>query len=138
VLILDKKKRVIGKLSHLGVLYALEPKSDETEKTEELRNYGFSSNMIVNLLRQQRMQGLPFRDMCGKAARLKVEDFMQDTSPSECIDENATLETAVNQLVMGKHLSLQVTHDGEIIGLLRLADVFAAVFHMMKECELST
>jgi len=138
VLILDKKNRVIGKLSHLDVLCALEPKSDETNRTDEVEDYGFSSGFIVKLLRQNRMQGLPFKDLCGKAAKLKVEDFMQDPAATECVDENAALETAVNQLVLGKHLSLLVTNDREIVGVLRLADVFAAVFHMMKECETTT
>jgi hypothetical protein len=37
---------------------------------------------------------------------------------------------------MGQHQSLLVTRDKEIVGILRLTDVFAAVFHRMKECFL--
>jgi hypothetical protein len=44
---------------------------------------------------------------------------------------------AVMQLVMGRHLSLLVTRDTDIIGILRLTDAFAAVFHIMKECEIN-
>jgi hypothetical protein len=45
---------------------------------------------------------------------------------------------AVMQLVMGHHFSLLVTRDKEILGVLRLTDAFAAVFHTMKECETQT
>ena len=40
------------------------------------------------------------------------------------------------QLVTGRHISLLVTRDKEIIGILRMTDVFAAVYHTMKECEI--
>ena len=62
---------------------------------------------------------------------------MQAPSEGEIIDQEASLEIAVLQLVMGNHLSLLVTRDRKIVGILRLTDVFAAVFHTMKECEIN-
>ena len=47
----------------------------------------------------------------------------------------ATLEMALHQLTAESNLSLLVTRKSEIIGILRLADVFAAVYHTMKESE---
>jgi hypothetical protein len=38
-------------------------------------------------------------------------------------------------LTAGANLSLLVTRGAEIVGILRLADVFAAVYHSMKESE---
>ena len=60
---------------------------------------------------------------------------MQAPSEGEFNEQEATLEAAIVQLVMGRHLSLLVTRDNKIVGLLRLTDAFAAVFHTMKECE---
>jgi hypothetical protein len=60
---------------------------------------------------------------------------MQALSEGEFIEQEASLEIAVLQLVMGRHLSLLVTKDKKIVGVLRLTDTFAAVFHTMKECE---
>lgn len=136
VLILDKDKRVIGKLGQLDVLRALEPKNDELSDVNELSQYGFSSNFIRNVRKQRRLQASPLKDICSKAAKLKVEDFMQAPSEGEFIDQEASLEIAVLQLVMGHHLSLLVTRGKKIVGILRLTDVFAAVFHAMKECEI--
>jgi CBS domain containing-hemolysin-like protein len=66
-----------------------------------------------------------------------VEDFMQAPSEGEFIEHDAELQIAVLQLVTGHHLSLLVTKGQEIIGILRLTDVFAAIFHTMKECEIT-
>ena len=60
---------------------------------------------------------------------------MQTHSEGEFIDQEASLDLAVMQLVTGHHISLLVTLENEIIGILRMTDAFAAVFHTMKECE---
>ena len=136
VLILDKNDRVIGKLSQMDVLNALEPKDDDLGEISDLHQYGFSSNFVRNVRKQRRLLATPLKDICSKAAKLKVENFMQAPSEGEYIDQEASLEIAVLHLVMGHHLSLHVTRGKEIVGILRLTDVFAAVFHTMKECEI--
>jgi len=136
VLILDKKKRVVGKLGQLDVLRALEPKDENPGQVTELSQFGFSANFIHKLRTRHRMTAAPLKDLCSKASQLKVEDFMQAPSEGEFIEQEASLEMAVMQLVQGHHLSLLVTRNREIIGILRMTDAFAAVFHTMKECEL--
>jgi CBS domain-containing protein len=136
VLILDKDKRVIGKLGQLDVLRAIEPKNEDPGETNELNQFGFSSNFVHKLRKQRRMKATPLKDLCSKASKLRVEDFMQTLSEGEFIEQEASLEMAVMQLVMGHHFSLLVTRDKEILGVLRLTDAFAAVFHTMKECEI--
>jgi len=137
VLILDKKKRVIGKLGQLDVLRALEPKEEEdTGEINDLNQFGFSSNFVHKLRIQRRLTAAPLKDLCGLASQLKVEDFMQTPSEGEFIEQEVSLETAIMQLVTGHHISLLVTQNKEIIGILRMTDAFAAVFHTMKECEL--
>ena len=136
VLILDKDKQVIGKLGQLDVLRALEPKDEDPQEIKELSQFGFSSNFVHKQWKQQRMKAAPMKDLCSKATKLKVEDFMQTPSEGEYIEHEASLEMAVMQLVMGHHFSLLVTRGKEIVGILRLTDAFAAIFHIMKECEI--
>ena len=138
VLILGKNGRVIGKLSQLDVLNALEPRDRDSGEINELHQYGFSSDFIRNLHTQRRLHGSPLKDICSKALQLIVEDFMQAPSEGEFIDQEASLEIAILQLGMGHHLSLLVTrgHGKKIVGILRMTDAFAAIFHMMKECKL--
>lgn len=136
ILILDQKNRVIGKLSHLHTLRALEPKQEDINGIKELGQFGFSAKFIRKLRKQQRRQGDPLGDLCKKAMGLKVEEFMHTTAEDEFIDHEATLAMAIHQLVQEKLLSLMVTRDDKTIGILRLADVFAAVYHAMKECTI--
>jgi hypothetical protein len=119
VLILDKDKRVIGKLGQLDVLRALEPKDEDPGEINELNQFGFSSNFVHKLRKQRRMKAAPLKDLCSKASKLRVEDFMQTPSEGEFIEQEASLEMAVMQLVMGRHISLLVTREKEILGILR-------------------
>ncbi len=135
VLILDRKERVIGKLSQLDVLRALEPKDEDVEGINELGRFGFSRKFIQGLRKEKRLRSAPLKDLYVQAAGLKVEDFMQAPTEGEYVEEDASLDIAVHQLTLGGHLSLLVTRDKEIVGIVRLTDVFAAVLHGMKECE---
>jgi CBS domain-containing protein len=136
VLILDKNKRVVGKLGQLDVLRALGIKDEDSAELSVLGQFGFSSNFLQRLHKKRLMNSAPLRDLCSIASNSRVEDFMQTPSEGEYIDEDASLEAAVLQLVTGHHISLLVTREKNIVGILRMTDVFAAVFHTMKECEI--
>lgn len=88
------------------------------------------------MLETYRMFDKPFDDICRKACQEKVAKYMHRPTDGEFIDAGATLDEAVHLLVVGHHQSLLVTRDAEIIGILRLTDVFAAVSHTMKSCGL--
>ena len=136
ILILDENERVIGKLSHLHALSALEPRQSEAKGIERLSQFGFSAKFVRDLRKEKRRQEAPLGDLCRKAVELKVEDFMHIAAEDEFIDHAATLDLAIHQMVQEKLLSLMVTRDGSTIGILRVADVFAAVYHHMTECTL--
>jgi len=45
------------------------------------------------------------------------------------------MDEAIHQLVLGHHQSLLVTgKDGDIVGILRLTDVFSTISQSMYEC----
>ena len=135
VLILDKDNHVIGKLSHMDALRALEPIENQANGIKDLIQFGFSHRFVTDLRKQERLKAEPLSDLCEKTSALKVEDFMRATAEGELIDQEASLDIAIHQLVLGNHLSLLVTKNEITVGILRLADVFAAVFHTMKTCE---
>jgi CBS-domain-containing membrane protein len=137
ILILNRNGRVIGKLSQLNVLRAFQPKHEEMKTIEGIKQFGFSSQFIAKSQEQSRLRGVSLRDISTKAAKMKVEDFMKTPSEGEYVEEDTSLDTAIHQLVMGLHLSLLVTSGKDIVGVLRISDVFAAVYHAMKESELA-
>ena len=59
---------------------------------------------------------------------------MHQPTEGEHVDEDATVDEAIHQLVLGRHQSLLVMRKRHIVGILRLTDVFAVVFHAIKTC----
>ena len=136
VLVYDKNKKIVGKISQLDVLRALEPKYGEMGDQKSIARFGFSQKFLTSLREQFSLLERPFKDACRTAAQVKVKTFMHTPSEGEYVDEDATLDVAIHRLVMGHHQSLLVTRDNKIVGILRLTDVFAEVFQTMKTCEL--
>jgi CBS domain-containing protein len=134
IVILDKDGNVVGKLSQLDVLRALEPKYQEMLQGEGLHRFGFTKKFEKSILEDYHLFANPLDDICRKAGEQNVKEFMYTPTEGEYVSEDASLDVAIHQLIIGHHQSLLVTRDKKIVGILRLTDVFAAVFHKMKEC----
>jgi len=138
ILVLDEESNVVGKIGQLRVLKAVETRPDLDSEIEELKSFNFSEEYMAHRRDQYRMRG-PIMDMkaLATAAAKKVEEFMQKPTPGEFVSEDCSLDVAIHKLVAGTHLSLLVTRDRQIVGILRIADVFAAVYHEMKQNEIA-
>jgi len=134
ILMLDKNGNVVGKLSQLDVLRALEPKYRDMIQGEGSQRYGFTKKFMKSMLKDYNLFANPLDDICRKAGEQPVKKYMQTPTEGEFVSEDASLETAIHQLILGNSQSLLVTGDEKIVGVLRLTDVFAAVFHRMKAC----
>ena len=135
VLVLDKERKVVGKISQLDVLRALEPKYREMGDPGTLSRTGFSPQFMKSMLQQFALWDRPLSQICSKGAQIKVKVFMYTPTEGEYIDEKASLAQAIHQLVMGHHQSLLVTGEKGIVGILRLTDVFMTVFEEMRACQ---
>jgi CBS domain-containing protein len=138
VLVYDKTRKIVGKVSQLDALRALEPKYKDIGDMGRMSRAGFSPRFLKTIMKQESLWDKPLRDICTKGASLKVKSFMHTPVEGEFIAQEASLDEAIHQLVMGSHQSLLVTlgKEKEIVGVLRLTDVFAQVFQMMKTCEI--
>ena len=136
VLIYDENYQIVGKISQMDVLRSLEPKYDEIIEDGSLARLGLSPIYQKSLLDQYKLWNKPLNDICRKAAELKVTAFMQTPTEGEVVDENASLDEAINQLIMGRHQSLLVTRGKEIVGILRKTDVFMEIVRTIKDCKL--
>lgn len=136
ILVLDEKKNVIGKLSLICILRALEPKYDEMISDTRPMHLGFTRQFQKAMLEQLRLWEAPLKDICKKAADIKVENFMVRPDEGECVEKDASLNEAIHQFVMGHHQSLLVTEDKRIIGILRLTDVFTKISDMIIACNI--
>jgi CBS domain-containing protein len=134
ILVLDDQKNVVGKVSQLDLLKALEPNLDKTLDTGTLGRTGVNLDFIESISRQG-FSGQPLDDLCRKAGELSVRDFMYSPLAGEFIGEDASLNEAVHRLIVGQHHSLLVTRGKEIVGVLRLTDVFKLVSERVLACQ---
>ena len=134
ILVLDKNKQVIGKISQLDVIKALEPKYKEMG--DRLSHWGFSPEFLKSILDTHMLWASSLLDICAKAAKLNAKDFMYTPTEGEYVNGDASLEEAMHMLVMGHHQSLLVIEDKKIIGILRMTDVFSEVLDLIKSCEI--
>jgi CBS domain-containing protein len=136
VLVFDKKNRIVGKLGQLDILRALEPRYAEMGDLDTLSKTGFSPEFLKSMIEKFALWDKPLSDICSKAAGMRVKNIMYTPTKGEYVEEDASLGEAIHQLVMGHHQSLVVTRGEEIVGILRLVDVFGRICEAMKTCEL--
>jgi CBS domain-containing protein len=135
ILVSDKNNQIVGKLSQLDVLKALEPRYMKMGKPESLSRSGFSDEFIKSTLEQYSFWNRPLEDMCKESLGLKVKNFMYALDEGEYVKESASLDEAAHLFVVGHHHSLLVNRGEEIVGILRLVDVFREIDQVIKACE---
>jgi CBS domain-containing protein len=135
ILITDKDNRIVGKLSQLDVIRALEPKYMKIDNPKSLSRFGFSQDYLKYTLKEHHLWENALDDICKKAAKLIVKHFMYSPTEGEFVEENASLNEAIHQLVMGRHQSLLVTRGNDIVGILRLTDVFREISNKISSCS---
>lgn len=136
ILVYDKNKTIIGKLGQIDVLQALEPKYNDIVSGRGMGRFGFTKQFMMSMIEDYHLFDQPLREVCQKANVKTVTDFMSTFTESEHIELEASLDQAIHQFVLSNQQSLLVVHGEDIVGILRLTDVFVAVFHTMKECAI--
>ncbi len=132
ILVLDESGKVVSKITMKDILIALEPNYGKVEGMGVLERSGYSPDLIEDMLEDNALWAQPLQFVGERATRLKVIDFIEAPSEGEYIDENATLGEAVHQLVVYPYHSLLVTSGDEVVGILRLSDVFTKICDEIK------
>lgn len=129
VLVLDQEDKVVGKLSQHDIIQALEPEYKERQERKKgaLSHFGFGQKFIETVSLQYSSWDKPLQNLYAKAFKQKVKTFMYKPSEGEYIDVSATMDDTIHQLIVGKHHSLLVTDGTDIVGIVRLTDVFEYV-----------
>ena len=136
MLVLDKRGRIVGKMNLWDVLKGVEPRYRDLTYPREVDAYSTSLEYARSLLDTYGLWKRPLEDICRDAAEIIVRDIMHSLVESEYIEEDATLDQAINQLLLGTHQSLLVTSDGDVVGVLRLSDVFKVICDGIRRCRI--
>ena len=135
ILVCDKANKVIGKINHMDIIKSLEPKYDSIEGTHPFSQFGFSKTFLNSLINQHLLWDEPFNDICRKGRSLKVKDIMYKITMGEFVKLDSTLNEAVHLFILGRHQGLLVKDGKNIVGILRLTDVYDEIASMMMECN---
>jgi CBS domain-containing protein len=136
ILVRDRSGRVIGKLSRWSILRGIEPRYQHIGDLKETSRFGFSPEFIRSMLTNYGLFRTALEDLCKKAAEMNVKNLMQTLAEGDFVEEDATLDQAIHQMVMGQLASLLVTRGEEIVGILRLSDVFNEICVRVKVCKI--
>ncbi len=129
ILVRDKSNRIVGKVSQWDLIKSLEPKYEELE---EISLSGLSPLLIKSMMENHRLWQGDLDALCKRAASKKIKDIMYRPTEGEKLEEDAMLGEALHLLVVGRHQSLLVTRGKDIVGILRLTDMFKLVCEKMK------
>ena len=125
VLVVDDNNNIVGKMGHAAFLRALEPKYNNIIDFEKLTRAGVSAAFISSMTDNLRLWQDDFVSICRKASTIKVKNAMSPVS--ESIDENASITEAIHQIIVLQLLSLLVKSGSNIVGIVRLSDLFHEV-----------
>ncbi|NIS15963.1 MAG: CBS domain-containing protein [Aliifodinibius sp.] len=131
VLIKDKNGKIVGKLGHLAFLKALEPKYSSLGDLKTLARAGLSAEFVNSMMETYKFWDYKFEDICRRAKSIIVKEVCHPIS--ENIDEDAPLSEAIHKFVMWQSLSIPVTRGNDIVGLIRLSDLYSEMSKVIKQ-----
>jgi CBS domain-containing protein len=136
VLAIDQSGKIVGKLGHLAFLKALEPKYSSIGDLGALSRVGLSPDFIQSMMENMDLWKDNMTDICRRARSTRVREVMHPVV--ESVDLHATLSEALHKIIVNQTLSLLVTQHGEVIGILRLSDLYVEVVERIKNCTETT
>jgi hypothetical protein len=135
VLVRGADGRIVGKLGMHGFLKALEPKYAVLGDVERLSQAGLSEEFVNSIMDSYRFWQDNIDDVCRRAHAIRVSHVMKPVEAS--IDEQKSLTEAIHLLVMWHTQSILVTRDEEVVGILRLSDLFREISRHVTSRECS-
>mgnify|MGYP005849533475 CR=1 FL=1 len=134
VLVLDEQKQVVGKLSMIAILKALEPKYGKLEAKGTLSRSGHSPDLIESIFQSYFLWNETLDLVCSRAPNIKVRDLIGLPEESGYIEETDDLAKSIHKLVVAEYASLLVKRGDHVVGILRLSDVFLKICKRIKSC----
>ena len=137
ILVLDNDDKVVGKLSQIDVIRGLEPGYKKVEQSLDMKHWALRKEDVSNILKDLHLWQTPLKDIFKKSDTIQVSDVMHTPEDGEYVSQDASLDEAMHQLVIGQHQSLLVVdaNDYKVIGILRLTDVFSTIAKVISQDE---
>ncbi|MBD3402617.1 CBS domain-containing protein [candidate division GN15 bacterium] len=123
VLVVDSRRRVLGKIGQLALLRALEPKYNLLSDLDTVPGAGVNEQFISSIMEHYEFFQDRLSEMCRAAMNIPVTGIMHPIE--ESVDQDDPLAAAIHKLIVWEALSVPVSSGNDIVGLLRLGDLFS-------------
>ncbi len=132
VLVFDNTGTIVGKVSSLDVLRALEPKYSQFGHSDHLAKmglsrFGLSTDFLHSLIENYSLWDESCESLVKKAKKRKVKKIMHSPHEGEYVNEDLAMPEAIHHFILGHHQSLLVLKQDKVVGILRLCDIFKLI-----------
>ena len=138
VLVLDKNKKIVGKLGYLDVIMGLEERYSGLEEIKGISLSGFTDQFIKNQIQRHQLWQDSLDRLCERSIHIRVKDVMHRPVGNEYIKSDGSLAEAIHQMIVYRLDSLFVSNTedkSDILGVLRLSDIFDRITQQIKSCS---
>lgn len=125
VLVRNDEGKIVGKIGQISFLKALEPKYKGIFDYDKLSRLSLSNSFIDTMQDQFALWGDDTLDLCNIASNIKCSDIMLPAE--QHIGQDETIAQAIHKIIMWQTLSLLVVEGDEIVGIIRLSDVYSSI-----------
>ncbi len=132
--VVDGSGAFAGKVTMIDIFRALEPNYEKLMSSPE--GGTLTKDFVMKAVKKFNLWAEPERSICQRGGKKTVAEVMHTPKSVEFLQENDTVEKALNLYVMGIHQPL-IVKDGETVtGLLRFGDVFEVVREALLNCNI--
>jgi hypothetical protein len=135
LLVEDGNGKIIGKLSPIDLIRGLETSYNRMDTRNILNRFGLEY-IWKSMQEDYHLWENPFRDLCRKAADLRIRDFFKPPQEGQSVGVDDSLVKCFHLFVMNRHDALLVFDGDDMVGLLRFSDVYKKAAQTMKECRI--
>ena len=132
-IVVDDAGKYIGKVTMIDIFRALEPSYKKVAQQRSDRT--LTTKFVLDAIQGFNLWMAPSQDICQRGSQLRVAEVMHISAKMEFIEENDSLERALNLFVMGVHQPLIVKNGDDVTGVLRFGDVFEEIRKGLLACE---
>ena len=135
VLVTDRLGFIVGRLSQLDLILALEKRYRQRGLTDPAPRRDYGMGYIPSEIDRLELWQKPLTELCRLGLEVKIQEIMQTPKRGAYIGCDASLDEAVHRMAVGRYRSLLVTQWGKITGILRLCDVFDRIHQTLRNCQ---
>lgn len=139
ILVFDQKNDIMGKINFWDLLKAVEPRYTALNYPREITDRECCSEceFVSSVQRTYGLWREALLDLCSKAPLVTARDVMKPLSDAERIEESASMEEALNRMILRRLDSIVVMRGSEVVGVLRLSDIAEEILGRIEACPVS-